>query len=264
MPFRVALAAQAEGFWVRSVIIWAKPNPMPESVRDRPTDAHEYIFLLTRSKNYWYDTDAIREPHAEPERGMGEIERAGEYQPNTLGMVGAEGVRRWVPAVREYNPAGRNCRSVWTFPTEPFPDAHFAVFPRELPERCIKAGCPEWVCPKCGKARVRVVEKGDLVHHDGHTRPERGKYRDDGEGRVSAMKAYETVIPGSAYENTTVGWTGCGCGAGFVGGVVLDPFAGSGTTCEVAYHLGRNAIGIDASAKYLDMAKERVKQGALL
>jgi len=191
MPFRVALAAQAEGFWVRSVIIWAKPNPMPESVRDRPTDAHEYIFLLTRSKNYWYDTDAIREPHAEPERGMGEIERAGEYQPNTLGMVGAEGVRRWVPAVREYNPAGRNCRSVWTFPTEPFPDAHFAVFPRELPERCIKAGAP-------------------------------------------------------------------------VDGVVLDPFVGSGTTCEVAYHLGRNAIGIDASAKYLDMAIERVKQGVLL
>ena len=265
MPFRVALAAQADGWWVRSVIIWAKPNPMPESVRDRPTDAHEYIFLLTKSKTYWYDADAVREPHAEPERGRGEVERAGEYQPNTLGMVGAEGVRRWVPAVREYNPNGRNCRSVWSFPTRGVPDAHFAVFPRELPERCIKAGCPEWVCPKCGKARARVTER-PLPPKDRLTaareRPDDvKKLTRDGQLVGSGQRVQDWL---NEHPPTTTGWSDCGCGAGFVGGVVLDPFAGSGTTCEVAYHLGRTAWGIDASAKYLDMAIERVKQGALL
>jgi len=196
MPFRVALAAQAEGWWVRSVIIWHKPNPMPESVRDRPTDAHEYIFLLTKSKTYWYDAEAIREEATEP-RHCGKNSHANVDRDPAHGTSKQEAVgnRRYAGFNDRYDfanpPNGRNCRSVWTFPTEPFPDAHFAVFPRELPERCIKAGAP-------------------------------------------------------------------------VDGVVLDPFAGSGTTCEVAYHLGRTAIGIDASAKYLDMAKERVKQGALL
>jgi len=185
----VALAAQADGWWVRSVIIWAKPNPMPESVRDRPTDAHEYIFLLTKSKTYWYDADAIREPMAEssiarisqptfdkqtggpkdyghgvnPNRSArkalenfaashkGSYFDKGKTAEHQLGRASSE--------PRRDNANGRNCRSVWSFPTEPFPDAHFAVFPRELPERCIKAGCPEWVCPKCGKARVRVTEK---------------------------------------------------------------------------------------------------------
>jgi hypothetical protein len=135
---------------------------------------------------------------------------------------------------------------------------HFAVFPRELPERCIKAGCPEWVCPKCGKARVRVME-----------RTSKGKSyavekslvkRDD--GLRTGFSGYDDGSSCPTFQTT--GWTDCGCGAGFVGGVVLDPFVGSGTTCEVAYHLGRTAWGIDASTKYLDMAKERVKQGALL
>lgn len=146
---------------------------------------------------------------------------------------------------------------MWTFPTEPFPDAHFAVFPRELPERCIKAGCPEWVCPKCGKARVRVTErvKGKPrapVREDyKQLRGDAGPVTYWGDSRTEEI------------HTETLGWTDCGCGAGFVGGVVLDPFAGSGTTCEVAYHLGRTAWGIDASAKYLDMAIERVKQGVL-
>lgn len=380
MPFRVALAAQADGWWVRSVIVWHKTNPMPESVRDRPTDAHEYvirlekdkpplderdiiwlaasldsdgcirvgkfgkryagqvifsgkderlvqhfaalsgvgsvssrpherggrqwmwrtsdataawllqqvepylvskraqahvalalearkdrsgnkigdeewakrdrlfqmskalnsgkggsdvplaalpeedyqyIFLLTRSKSYWYDADAIREPMAESsiarisqptfDRQTGGPKDYGHgVNPNRSarralenfaashkgsrfdkGKTAEHQLGRASSELRHDNANGRNCRSVWTFPTEPWPLAHFAVFPRELPTRCIKAGAP-------------------------------------------------------------------------VGGVVLDPFAGSGTTCEVAYHLGRTAIGIDASAKYLDMARERVKQGALL
>ena len=275
MPFRVALAAQMDGWWVRSVIIWAKPNPMPESCKDRPARSHEYIFLLTRSKNYWYDADAVREPHTDQSVARyfrnSSYDEAGSDKPYAMkqGPTGhgmkqkwdTDGSPTWVKGHSGYvnadghvmvNQNGRNCRSVWTFPTQGFPDAHFAVFPRELPERCIKAGCPEWVCPKCGKARVRVTENTPM------------KIRRTDWGELAGNRTAPSGTMVAPAESTTTGWTDCGCGAGFVGGVVLDPFAGSGTTCEVAYHLGRTAIGVDASAKYLDMAIGRVKQGALL
>jgi len=267
MPFRVALAAQADGWWVRSVIIWAKPNPMPESVRDRPTDAHEYIFLLTKAARYWYDAEAIREEATEPRRcGANSHANVGRDPAHGTSKQDAVGNRRYAGFNDRYDfanpPNGRNCRSVWTFPTCGFPDAHFAVFPRELPERCIKAGCPEWVCPKCGKARTRVTETA-LTVHDGKTA---SAYPKGTTANRLALLRQAARERGGEYVNDrqTVAWSDCYCNAGFPGGVVLDPFAGSGTTCEVAYHLGRTAIGIDASAKYLDMARERVKQGALL
>ena len=253
MPFRVALAAQADGWWVRSVIIWAKPNPMPESCKDRPARSHEYIFLLTRSKSYWYDADAVRE------HGGNGWHDSSFTDSRDLALRPTTGIQERAEV------SGHNCRSVWAFPTQGFPDAHFAVFPRELPERCIKAGCPEWVCPKCGKARARVTETEYRKN-----RPSAGNDpRSRSEDKLATLGNDGQSHKGYRGNNlladiTTTGWTDCGCGAGFVGGVVLDPFAGSGTTCEVAYHLGRTAIGIVASAKYLDMAIERVKQGALL
>lgn len=288
MPFRVALAAQAEGWWVRSVIIWAKPNPMPESVRDRPTDAHEYIFLLTKSKTYWYDADAIREPFTEStiariseptfERQTGgpkDYGKGGRHDrsarrtlENLKRKQDGVGKRQYTGFNDRYDDAcppngGRNCRSVWTFPTEPFPDAHFAVFPRELPERCIKAGCPEWVCPKCGKARARVTETEYRKNRPSAGSDPRARHEDK-LNTLGIDQHYGYRGNNLLADVTTTGWTDCGCGAGFVGGVVLDPFAGSGTTCEVAYHLGRQAWGIDVSAKYLDMAIERVKQGVMI
>jgi hypothetical protein len=247
---------------------------MPESVRDRPTDAHEYIFLLTKSKTYWYDADAIREEATEPRRcGTNSHANVDRDPAHGTRKQDAVGNRRYAGFNDRYDfanpPNGRNCRSVWTFPTCGFPDAHFAVFPRELPERCIKAGCPEWVCPKCGKARVRVTEKPQPPK-ELYTRSKRHRVDNPEELRAQRVDG-EFVGSGQAmwdwlqqHPSQTLGWTDCGCGEPFPGGVVLDPFAGSGTTCEVAYHLGRTAIGIDASAKYLDMARERVKQGALL
>ena len=141
IPWRVAFALQADGWWLRSDIIWSKPNPMPESVRDRPTRAHEYIFLLSKSARYYYDADSIREPHATADRqgerssyapGSASSMRNGEHQVKTGAFVGLP-----------LNQAGRNKRSVWTITTQPFPEAHFATFPPKLPELCIKAGSAE-------------------------------------------------------------------------------------------------------------------------
>jgi site-specific DNA-methyltransferase (adenine-specific) len=136
IPWRVAFALQADGWYLRSDIIWAKPNPMPESVTDRPTKAHEYLFLLSKSPRYYYDADAVREspltgvwPGIGPKHGTTDNHKS-DYEPMTV------------------NPS-RNLRSVWTIATQPYPGAHFATFPRALVEPCIKAGTSEkGVCPE--------------------------------------------------------------------------------------------------------------------
>lgn len=135
IPWRVAFALQADGWYLRSDIIWAKPNPMPESVTDRPTKAHEYIFLLSKSATYAYDAEAIKEPaqHREWQPGRENAITAYPGTPNRYSN-GASGY----PTPE----SGRNRRSVWTIATEPTPDAHFATFPRKLVEPCILAGCP--------------------------------------------------------------------------------------------------------------------------
>lgn len=143
IPFRLALALQADGWWIRSDIVWAKPNPMPESVTDRPTRAHEYIFLLTKSPRYFYDADAIREPNTE-----GAIARFGNnHAMSTAGRkyegMGGESLAAAATRMPEWRPNGHNMRSVWTLPTESFEGAHFATFPTELVKRCILAGSRE-------------------------------------------------------------------------------------------------------------------------
>jgi DNA modification methylase len=133
IPWRVAFALQADGWYLRSDIIWAKPNPMPESVRDRPTKAHEYIFLLSKSERYMYDADAIAEDTTDPE-----YRTNGKIRPTAEGGPGFEirgGLHQQVGGRLT-----RNRRSVWTITTKPYPEAHFATFPPELPELCIKAG----------------------------------------------------------------------------------------------------------------------------
>ena len=139
IPWRVAFALQADGWYLRSDIIWSKPNPMPESVTDRPTKSHEYLFLLTKSARYYFDADAVREAVTESslERIRYPIDAARRRR--EAGTVTTGDTMRqdqMVPA------NGRNLRSVWTIATRPYPGAHFAVFPPELPERCIKAGSP--------------------------------------------------------------------------------------------------------------------------
>ena len=166
IPWRVAFALQADGWYLRSDIIWHKPNPMPESVTDRPTKAHEYVFLLSKSARYFYDADAITEPaiHAGAvvKNDGGKNAQMGKYGATRGGFLKAEGV-----TVK----ADRNKRTVWTITTKPYAEAHFATFPPELPTLCIKAGCPEggtvldpfagagttgWVAKEHGRKAVMV------------------------------------------------------------------------------------------------------------
>ncbi len=138
IPWRVALAMQADGWYLRSDIIWAKPNPMPESITDRPTKAHEYLFLLTKSPRYYYDADSIREPHTEST--LARVEYGLKHRhPADVG-VGIPPVDVERMGERFANPAGRNARTVWTIATQPYPGAHFATMPEALVEPCVKAG----------------------------------------------------------------------------------------------------------------------------
>ncbi len=136
IPWRVALALQDDGWWLRSEIIWNKTNPMPENVKDRPSRDHEHIFLLSKSHSYYYDADAIAE--AAVGKGNGVKERKFDDD-GSKGRIG-KGRSYTIP---HEGSSTRNARTVWTFPTKPFPGAHFAVFPPELPRRCILAGSPD-------------------------------------------------------------------------------------------------------------------------
>jgi len=266
IPFRIAIAAQEDGWWVRSVIIWSKNNPMPESVTDRPTESHEYILMLTKSKNYYWDADAVREPisesYAADKRPHGVLRQ--RFYPNSkyvkAGMVEHDSS----PFPSGERADGRNLRSVWEFPTQPYPEAHFAVFPEKLPELCIKAATPEvGCCSKCGKPWVRIVEKK-------RAEPQRQNWRfqKDTEGRSDYSEA------GGWYDaqNITLGWQPtCNCKDATktppipakTPSVVLDPFMGTGTTLWVAKKLSRKAVGYDTSEEYCRLALERNRQYAM-
>ncbi len=141
IPWLVAFALRADGWWLRSDIIWSKSNPMPESVTDRPTSAHEHVFLLAKSERYFYDGDAVREPYA--------IASLARYEsdfdpsvPSAIAGAAKHGAMRDGGKI-DPNPLGRNMRNVLTIPSQPFPESHFATFPPALIEPCIKAGCPK-------------------------------------------------------------------------------------------------------------------------
>jgi hypothetical protein len=185
----------------------------------------------------------------------------------------AESVSEGTPYAARINPAGRNVRSVWTIPTQPFPEAHFATFPEALPERCIRAGTSErGCCPECGAPWVRVVEKTKPPGKDTRTP---GKHTLVGDGKISGAKMQEWI---NTHPPKTVGWEpSCDCANidavqawdvpeaaaqapphDPVPCVVLDPFVGSGTTAIVAVRLGRRAVGIDLSPEYTAMVERQL------
>jgi DNA modification methylase len=269
IPWRVAFALQADGWYLRSDIIWSKPNPMPESVTDRPTKAHEYIFLLTKSPRYYYDADAIREAHVYPalnkaaQYGEGYRNKVnGKYTDAKMGGGGAgfkghSGVYK-ADGTPLNNPLGRNKRSVWEITTQPYPEAHFATYPESLVSPCILAGTSEkGVCAECGKPWERTSVVTSVP--DCETRDNRIGVI-PGRNHASRMnsKGMEKVI------RADTGWQPtCDCNADTVPATVLDPFAGSGTTLAVAQRVGRRGIGTDLSAEYLKLASKRIGKVSL-
>ncbi len=249
IPWRVAFALQADGWYLRSDIIWHKNNPMPESVTDRCTKSHEHIFMLTKSARYFYDNEAVKEPSVSDHKsGNGFKGRQGGSSRGGP-LSGGEGT------AEQWDGVGgtRNRRDVWTIATKPYKGAHFATFPPEIPEICIKAGTSErGCCPVCGAPWVRVVRKKaseserldrldcPQSHHAGQTPHRRGNYHPSSD---------------------TIGFSpSCSCDAGKpVPCTVLDPFAGSGTTGAVAKSLGRDYILIEANPDYIELIEERIK-----
>lgn len=268
MPWALAFALRDDGWWLRSDIIWAKPNPMPESVTDRPTKSHEYLFLLTKSANYYFDQEAVREPVAESTIGRGPVDFGGakgrqyktDIQPNDPNYRG--GSEQWgrMFDYKESCKNGRNLRSVWTIPTEPTKDAHFATFPRKLVEPFIKAGTSErGACPQCLAPWVRVVEKrGGTTGkswHDHNSDSEKGQSQGSHPGGVGAREAKA----GNPYQVVSTGWRpSCSHGFDPIPSTVLDCFAGTGTTGRVARDLGRNFILIELNPKYLQFMENKV------
>lgn len=252
IPFRVAIACQEDGWWVRSVIIWSKPNPMPESVTDRPTESHEYILMLTKSARYYWDADAVREAQSQSETATQRYKYAPDNSVKKRDIGDGKPDNVW--SNYYINPAGRNIRSVWEFPTQPYPEAHFAVFPEKLPETCIKAATPEvGCCSKCGAPWERVIEKGEYDKHESETQTKAVRGLTADRSKHSPPR-----------EVKNIGWRPtCDCNADKNPSLVLDPFAGAGTTLWVAKKLGRRAVGYELSREYCELSVERNRQQAL-
>jgi DNA modification methylase len=262
LPWRVAFALQEDGWYLRTDIVWEKPNCLPESVKDRPTRCHEFVFLLTKQRRYFYDADAIMEPlMADSMRrytsGLhspyGDAQAYGGKHSHNMAQSECMGAYM--------NAAGRNRRTVWRIPTKPFRGAHFAVFPPRLVEPCVLAGTSaHGVCPSCGAPWTRMVNRQSVVAHDGET--ESG-YATGSRANRMALLRQAARAQGKEYvtRRVTVGWQPtCTCGgAETIPATVLDPFAGAGTTGVVALAHGRRFRGVELNADYCALARVRLE-----
>ena len=232
MPTRVAMALQEAGWYLRQEIIWAKPNPMPESVKDRPTSANEKIFLFSKKEKYFYSAFDVRQKKT-PDGG-------------------------W-----DWSIIGANLRNVWHIPTAPFRGAHFATFPEKLVETCLRAGTSTaGACANCGAPMERELEKVDTMKpNQDYEGVAPGTNRRPPAG---GQKEWTRHIPPQH-----VNWDyGRGCKRDCAGGgmwastpcVVLDPFAGVGTVGLVADKMGRDSIMIEISQEYCDIAGRRIAE----
>lgn len=257
MPFEVASALRERlGWYIRSEIVWKKANPIPEPVFDRPTSAHEKVWLMTKRERYFYDAFAVRVP-----RTPGTIAR-GRYEFNSGSRRPESGVRGFAGSEDKYDSDGTTAhlRNVWECPSAPFPEAHFATFPPAIVEPCVKAGTSEHgVCGECGAPWERKVKRRP-TGFDGSRYGRRAVEVATSSGGTERSTLGSPSGQGVA-EYVTVGWKpGCGCGADVIPAVVLDPFGGAGTVAVVANHLERSAVLVEISADYADMACRRVER----
>lgn len=274
MPWRCAFALQVDGWYLRSDIIWNKPNCMPESANDRPTKAHEDFFLLSKKQTYYYDAEAIKEPMVygitangvgfghgtdSEQRDRGRIsvsEPKGNAKTFRGGGVYIQGQSFENSAKVERDSHGnhpnetgmRNKRSVWTVATQPFPEAHFATFPEKLIEPPILAGSSPQSCPHCAAPWKRVIVKtGHINKREIAHVPGNSSTKTDSTGWAHTSKGTDIFEPSCKCENND-GSAKCR---------ILDPFGGSGTTRKVALENNRECTSIDINPEYVDMQKRR-------
>jgi len=293
IPWLVAFALRRAGWYLRADIIWHKPNGMPESVMDRPTKAHEYVFLLTKSERYYYDAVAVREPYDGALNRWGgliansDTPKARTYRDEVLGRVGATSALQPGSPLRP-NPDGRNKRSVWSIPTSGFRGEHFATFPPKLVEPCILAGTSErGVCPECGAPWERVVERESMVGSPHGTQPSQFRANLQGPQQSNVASEVRTLgwrptcehydalyreLPRAQsrrkrrrQDMQDAWWPRAKARPGgrdwpAKPAVVLDPFGGSGTTVMVADYHHRVGIGVDISPLYTALAEARQRQ----
>lgn len=251
VPWELAFAFRGMGFYLRCPIVWHKTSNMPSSVKDRPTVDYEFVFLMSKESRYFYDYYGSLEPanydgrHDTIMKGSPKYAKAGSND-----TYKAHGGERW-PNQTVDGLRGRNMRAVWTTPTGCTSYSHTASFPPQLVEKCITAGTSEYgVCSECGKPYERVIEKPQ-VPDELYTGSKKPGMRGMGQKVDDFLKSNPPV------QN---GWRAtCDCDAGVSKAIVFDPFAGTGTTLEVARALGRSGIGLDLSYHYLyNDARERL------
>lgn len=227
-PERLAMALQRDGWILRNKVIWSKTNPMPTSVADRLSCTYEVVYFFVKSRNYYFDLDAVRIPH------QGALGRSRTGRPawsvpdNWRGPSSGSntGLDKLKASGLAGHPLGKNPGDVWTLPTAAYRGAHHAVFPERLVTQPILATCPEQCCSHCGEPWTRTPHR---------PRPDKPHI-----ALIGAMRP------------------GCSCGAVSVPGLVLDPFLGSGTTGLAARRLGRDWLGIEVNPDFAQQATERL------
>jgi DNA modification methylase len=250
IPWRVAFALQADGWYLRQDIIWNKPNPMPESVQDRCTKAHEYIFLLSKSPHYYFDNVAIKEETTTFDNSN--RDRDTTKLNNTPGRTKMAGLK-----TNQYET--RNKRSVWTVNTKPYKEAHFAVFPTDLIEPCVLAGSSAKICSGCGKSYRREMVTTDVPDrivrdHMVGVIPKRDK-----PSRMNSKDMLSLTKEDNGFVKQ------CNCDTDHTEqDRIIDPFGGSGTTALVADRHNRDATVIELNEEYIEIAKNRLEGDAPL
>lgn len=264
IPYMLAFALRAAGWYWRSKVVWDKPNGMPESTKDRPTSVHEEILMFSKQPIYFYDGEAIKEPaiatsardmQSVPYSAPGQPKQTGDRRLKQDGYTGDSASRRMSGFNARYEPVfERNKRNVWRVNTQPYPDAHFATFPAALIEPMVLAGAAPQTCGECGAPWRRLVEK-HTMHASGSGR---AGHVPDGKG-IEHMDGSGDIRMGPVVTSRTVGWAAT-CAHEDASGraVVLDPFAGSGTTLQVAIDRGRDAIGIELGEEYAELTRRRL------
>lgn len=259
IPQRFVIEMVNRGWILRNTIIWHKPNCMPSPIKDRFTVDFEYVYFFVKSKKYWFEQQFEKNKDTWGER-WGKYTNPKSKQNKYHSMSGAKEMSK-KEFEEKYSLNGRNKRAIWTIPTKPFPEAHFAVYPEALIEPMIKAGCPKYVCKKCGKARVKIYkhEKMNIRSH----KLLKGKVKDAVDGKnkdYNVGGGFSRTGIQFEWNHIPVGYTDCGCNAGFEGGIVLDPFIGAGTTAIVAKKQSKGYVGIEIKQEYIDMANKRIKK----